>query len=116
MPAHRCSTCNLNYPVTGRCQVCNEQLSFLSNANETEDLEEQISIMTRVAEPLVPEPEKIYRWRREELVRAGCPIGYAKAFARDREFELGRTREVVKGCIQQHGEERGFELALEILL
>ena len=89
----------------------------MSNAHVTEDLAEQVERKLRVVEPLTPEPEKVYRWRRDELVRAGCPIGYAKAFAREREeFELHHTVKIVKGCIDQHGSERGFELALEILL
>ncbi len=116
MAAYRCSNCNLNYAGRTNCEVCGGPLSYMSNAQITEDIEEEIASQKRVAPPLIPENEKVFRWRRDELLAVGVPLGYAQAFAREREFDLHRLIRVFEGAFEKHGRDKGLQLALDILL
>ena len=113
--AHRCSTCNLNYPTPGKCTVCREQLTYLANAKVTEDLAEVVEHMMHPKE-FVPEEETIFLWRRDQLFAAGYPWDYAVRMAKDREFDLHHCRALLEATAEKHGPMQGLDLALEILL
>lgn len=113
--AYRCSTCSLNFKNPGRCLSCEGETEYMSNAKPTEDLEEELARRKRAAVLRDPD-EQLFIWRRNTLVEAGCPWDYAVKFAKDREFELHKTAGLFKNAIQMHGEMRGRDLALDILL
>jgi len=113
--AYRCSTCALNFPGPGECQVCKGKLDYMANAKVTKDLNERIYRLLYPPD-VVDEKEKVFLWRRDELFAAGCPWDYAVKLAKDRDFELGKTRAIFRESIKKHGTPKGVDLALDILL
>ncbi len=93
--SYRCSTCSINYWDPGKCQVCGDPTSPISNQPPTEDIAYVVALLK--GEP-IPWEDRATGWRIEQLVRAGAPIALAERIAEDRRIDLHRAVTVVSGA------------------